>query len=301
MTPKEVADYLIQNRQKTRTRRNSPCPVCKDGGGHCLRMDDDSAALCPKTDGTGSVKSYKSYGHLYILTGSLPEMIAPPPAPKTRRRTDEELDAHWRPRVREWYDRGRSEVGRLAAKLRVITPALQLMGTGWDGKSWTLPEKNGIGQIVGVSRRFEDGAKRCYRGSKRGLTYSKEWKDLEGPVLIVEGASDVAAGITLGLSTIGRPSNVGGGGMLAVILRGCTRKVIVIGERDRKDDGRWPGMEGCQSSASGLSQALHRMVSAQLLPDGAKDLRGWLNSQPIDIAVPSEVREARERLLRAIR
>ena len=244
-------------------------------------MDDDSAALCPKTDGTGSVRKYGEYGYLYVLSpGSQPCLL---PVKKVRGRTDQEMDALWRPRVTRWQQQGRGELYRLASAIGVSVAALKELGTGWDGRAWTFPERNGLGVIVGVSRRFEDGSKRCATGSRRGLTYSDGWTELPGPALIVEGASDVAAGITLGLSTIGRPSNVGGRKMLTkVLLRHSHRKVIVIGERDRKADGRWPGMDGAKSIAAGLGKTLGRTVSARLLPDDAKDLRAWLWGRGID-------------------
>ncbi len=246
-------------------------------------MDDDSAALCPKSDGTGSVRKYGEYGYLYLLSpGTLADTYLLP-VKKKRTRTDWELDAIWRPRVERWRENGRCEVGRLAVKIGVSLAALRELETGWDGRAWTIPERNGTGLIVGVSRRFEDGAKRCAVGSRRGLTYSDGWNGLQGPVLIVEGASDVAAGITLGLSTIGRPSNTGGKDMLVQLLRSSKQKLIVVGERDQKEDGRWPGMEGCRSVASGLSKALRRDVIAKLLPDDAKDLRVWLRGQSVDL------------------
>ncbi len=155
-------------------------------------MDDDSAALCPKTDGTGSVRKYGEYGYLYVLSpGSQPCLL---PVKKVRGRTDQEMDALWRPRVTRWQQQGRGELYRLASAIGVSVAALKELGTGWDGRAWTFPERNGLGVIVGVSRRFEDGSKRCATGSRRGLTYSDGWTELPGPALIVEGASDVAAG-----------------------------------------------------------------------------------------------------------
>ncbi len=304
ITPKQIADYLIQNRRSTRTRKGKPCPVCGHMDSHCLRMDDDSGALCPKTDGTGSEKKYGEYGYLYVLSpGSQPCL---PPVKKVRTRTDKEMDAIWRPRVTRWREQGRGELYRLASGIGVSVAALKELGTGWDGRAWTFPERSGRGAsrasrtwIVGVSRRFEDGSKRCATGSRRGLTYSDGWAELPGPVLIVEGASDVAAGITLGVATIGRPSNVGGRKMLTDLLRHSERKVIVIGERDRKEDGRWPGMEGCRSIAAGLGKALGRTIIARLLPDNAKDLRAWLRGAGIDTRDTEACRQTGKRLLDA--
>lgn len=296
MKPYEVASYLIENRRSTRTRRGHPCPVCQHSDSHCLRMDDDSAALCPKVDGSGSVKRYGEYGYLYILRDDMLEAAQLPPVKKVRQRTDAELDAIWQPRVERWRERERGEVGRLASKLGVSVSSLKYLVTGWDGKAWTFPERNGTGLIVGVSRRFEDGSKRCAVGSRRGLTYSVNKSPLPGPVLIVEGASDVAAGLTLFMKTVGRPSNVGGREMLAVLLRKSRRKLIVIGERDKKDDGRWPGMEGCRTVAAGLGKSLGRMVSAKLLPDNAKDLRAWLRESGVDVGNSEACREVGKQL-----
>jgi len=300
MTNKEIADYLITNRREMRVRRGRPCPIC-DHTDWCLCLDDGSAALCRRSDGTGSVKQYGSYGHLHITSSGLSTQTTKlPRLVKKPERTDAELNDVWRPRAEKWRERGRNEINRLAMTLGVGAKALRELGTGWDGKAWTFPEKNGKGLVVGVSRRFEDGAKRCAVGSRRGLTYSNGWRDRKGAVLIVEGASDVASGITLGLAAVGRPSNIGGLKMLSELLSGTKRKVIVVGERDRKADGRWPGMEGCQSIAMGLGKSLRRSVSAKLLPDGAKDLRSWLIGQRVDIYSAVARAKAGQELLRQL-
>lgn len=270
-----------------RVSRQHVCPVC----GKCdWCMVSADAVLCMRIE---SLKPTKHEGWIHPLDGNMASEWQRVPAMKaTRRQSNAELDAIWRPRAELWRERGRFEVLRLAEALGVTIRSLRKLQTGFDGRAWTFPERDGDGLIVGISRRFEDGSKRCVKGSRRGLTYSADWNVLAGPVLIVEGASDVAAGITLGLPAIGRPSNRGGGAYLAKLLRGEKQKIIVIGERDRKPDGRWPGMEGCRSIAIGLSKALHRYVVARLLPGDAKDLRAWLNTAGIDAS--------RERLLREL-
>ncbi len=301
MTPKEVADHLIQNRRACRTRRGHPCPVCGHFDNHCLRTDDGLAALCPKADGTGSVRRYGEYGHLYLLSGSdFESMPAFPPVAKKPERTDKELHALWAPRARHWWKDNSDAVSRLAAKLGVASWALDELRVGWDGKAWTFPERNADGLIVGVNRRFEDGGKRCATGSRRGLTYSDSWQDARGPVLIVEGGSDVASGITLNVCSVGRPSNVGGVPMLRKLLAPCDKTILVVGERDRKPDKRWPGMEGAKAVATQLSKALKRQVRAGLLPDGAKDLRGWLNSWDVNISSTDECAELGAVLLKRL-
>jgi hypothetical protein len=115
------------------------------------------------------------------------------------------------------------------------------------------------------------------------LTYGPQWSDVPGPVLVVEGASDVAAGITMGLATIGRPSNVGGVSMLCELLAGhAERVVVVVAERDKKLDGRYPGLEGARSVCKSLSQRLVNRVSCRLLPGTAKDLRAFWRETGMD-------------------
>jgi hypothetical protein len=294
MMERQMADYLIANRLQTRTRHGKPCPVC----GHvdwCLRTEDGSVALCARSDGVGSVKRYGEYGFLHILTPGLTDLTFPCPssAPKRQQRADWELHDHWCPLVGKWINSGKPLLGALAEELGVCASSLSELSVGWDGEAWTFPERNGKGMIVGISRRLKGGVKRSARGGRRGLTYSHAWCECDGPILVVEGASDVAAGITLGLAVVGRPSNVGGKEMLADLLRDVFRKVVVVGERDKKDNGRWPGMEGCRTVAAYLGKTLRRTVSARLLPDNAKDLRSWLNGR-----VEHSLADSRKELLR---
>lgn len=93
-------------------------------------------------------------------------------------------------------------------------------------------------------------------------------------VLVVEGGSDVAAALELGLCAVGRPSSAAGVDDLAELLVG--RPVLVLGERDEKPDGRHPGKAGAVSIARGLSERWGKPVSWALPLDGAKDLRQWL-------------------------
>jgi hypothetical protein len=103
-------------------------------------------------------------------------------------------------------------------------------------------------------------------------------------VVIVEGATDVAAGLDVGgILPVGRPGREGGIPDLTILLESLPgRDVIVLGENDRLDrngqlrpNGDWPGREGAIETARKLDQAVRRPVSAALPPEGAKDLRQW--------------------------
>ena len=62
-------------------------------------------------------------------------------------------------------------------------------------ESWFFPEKNARGDIVGLKIRLADGNKSYEKSSVSGLCYPDDWTSRPGPVLLVEGGSDVAAGL----------------------------------------------------------------------------------------------------------
>jgi hypothetical protein len=147
------------------------------------------------------------------------------------------------------------------------------VGTGTWVSTW--PEYDGQERLIGILRRYWDGEKRRIRGSKSGLTIPGAWRKMEGPIYIVEGGSDVAAALTVGMCAIGRPSAAGGARYLAELLKDDTREVIVLGESDLKADGLWPGDPG--PFAAKLSRSLGRKVRAKLPPKSCKDLREWVS------------------------
>ncbi len=191
----------------------------------------------------------------------------------------------------------------LATSLGVTVDALKAVGVGWataddlrrygaSGAKWkqnppdgafAFPERDGNGRITGVSLRTVDGRKSApskdRTGARRGLIIPATWKDRPGPVLVVEGASDVAACEALQLRAIGRPSNTGGADDLAELLAGID--AILIGENDKKADGSWPGRDGAKLASAKLATAWGKSVAWALPSEDAKDIRAHL-SQLVD-------------------
>ena len=171
-------------------------------------------------------------GHLF---GRADDAPAPPrrqpakakPAP---RRDFEALHRQYRANV---------EPGLIAdladAWLGLSGEALDALEPGWSddrgGGALILPERDAAGRVVGLQKRFGDGAKRMVTGSARGLAFAPPLP-ATGVVYVVEGASDAAAAMQAGFVAVGRPSNCGGGAMLAELL--ADRDVIVLGENDAK-------------------------------------------------------------------
>src|SRR5262249_12354578 len=61
--------------------------------------------------------------------------------------------------------------------------------------SWTFPEYDGHGRIIGITRRWRSGDKKMISGGHRGLSLPADSArfDSSYPLFVVEGASDVMA------------------------------------------------------------------------------------------------------------
>ena len=214
---------------------------------------------------------------------------------------EEEPGRDWHAVAKRFYsalDDGR--LSELARDLGVHSQALRTLGVGWageedlrelsaGGKDWdkdypegayTLPERNAVAKVIGLGLRTRDARKGFVSGARRGLVFSRALDKAQGMALVVEGASDTAAALTLGLPAVGRPSCSGGVDHLIELLRG--RDVLILGERDEKPDGSWPGRNGAIRVAKKLETAWRTPVRWALPPEGVKDLREWLRSRMAD-------------------
>jgi hypothetical protein len=168
--------------------------------------------------------------------------------------------------------------------------------------SWPFPEVDGSGRIIGINRRYEDGRKKAMSGASRGLTVPTGWDNSTGTIYLPEGQSTVLAMAAMGLAAIGRPSNEGGAQQLGELLR-CVpwdRPIVVLGDHDPKDDGKWPGRDGAMDVANALRTILDRPVSWALPPGKAKDVRQWLLSQRPDLTSTDALHDLGEQFERAL-
>ena len=159
--------------------------------------------------------------------------------------------------------------------------AMRAGGAGWaenppDG-AYTFPERAGDGRIIGISLRAPDGRKGFPAGAKRGLIVPADLHKRQGSVLIVEGASDVAACKAVGLLAVGRPSNRGGSDDLAAMLD--SMPALVLGENDGKPGGAWPGRDGAKAVAQRMAAAWSEPIRWALPPAESKDVRDWLKAR----------------------
>ncbi len=286
-----------------RVTKSEICPIC-DADHWCRVSADGKVVQCMWVESQRPFPG-ESGGWIHPHPDVDATHIHPrPPRPQPKRLTDHEYQAKWEPWARHCYRNREAQVRRLAKGLGVAYWALDELYVGYRENYWTFPEKNHRRQIVGINRRYRDGKKMQMSGSKRALTYCDAWLAYPGPVFVVEGGSDVAAGLTLGLCIVGRPSNIGGVEYLVKLLGPVTgRRIVVFGERDwnRHEDLKPaaqkrhdPKCRLCNQCYPGKYGALHvhaklkkrfigRKVEWRMPPDGAKDLRVWLNAQALDV------------------
>ena len=293
---------MSANGWRNATKR-SPCPVCA-GPDWCDIAPDGDAAVCGRIDANAPPAGWRSLrnakdgrpifqreregrGETFSRNGRAR------PAPKPEPVGGPALD--WERELEALPTPSDNDLDVLAGLLRVLRAALLALGirlaggdllrrwhAGFAGegarptRAWATPERDGRGHIVGVSVRADDGRKgapsREHTGARRGLVFDPAAFAKGGRALVVEGASDVAACLTLGLVAVGRPSNAGGAEDLAELRRGCD--VLIVGENDAKPDGRWPGRDGAARVAQELANRWGRPVRWALPPPDA-DVRGW--------------------------
>jgi len=260
--------------------KSEPCPICGHKGGWCGRTED-GLVLCKRPPSPPEVVGYTYKGMakdgitaMYVEAGREHRpAVCPPPIRRNRDDrpsvTPAALETTLAAAVAALTPEIRSA---LAAELGLPENVLSELAIGWSETAqhhadhditgaWVFPEYDGQGRLVGVTHRFPRasvegkvdadgkplGTKSAPAGYRRGLTLPSGWKEMADPILIPEGLSDVLAGLTVGLSAIGRPSNSGGVEHIAQL---CQRhQVIVLAENDRKPDGRWPGKEGAEAVA----------------------------------------------------
>jgi len=168
---------------------------------------------------------------------------------------------------------------QLASHLSVTVESLLSIGAGWcDCEScWTFPERNGKQEICGIVRRFPNGEKYAFKGGHRGLTLPLGWDKSDDPLHICEGASDVAAAVSVGMRAIGRPGLKSGFNDLAVLLKDEQAEIVMVADNDAEGAGR----DGAEKLAHRLSNFLKRPIKLMAPPKQYNDLREFLTEKTL--------------------
>lgn len=293
-----------------RATKEKRCPIC-DGPDNCTISDDGQFVYCGRIS-EGSTNKQNAGGQwLHNIGDSVcSNWLASNPRPRGLKNASPNTNSGTA--SRDW---GRvsqaaftspgaaSARNELARILGVSIQSLERLEIGYSGRvlGWTVPERNATGRVIGINRRRSNGDKRRDKGGQAGLTFDPlNWmdSDTDPDVFLVEGCSDTAAMLSIGLNAIGRPSNLGGVELLGELLKvvPADRRIAVIGENDRKQHSElpvarrerhkpdcqgcsacWPGWFGATKTAERLAEILDREVHWTLSPDGFKDVREWVN------------------------
>ena len=262
----------IQKRQWQRVSRREPCRIC--GKGDWCTVSDDGSAGCMRVE---SNLPMRNGGWLHKLdTHALkpyrPAMRREPPTPP--------IDAaamleRWKLATEP------ALVVGFADEFGVDPLSLLVLRAVWaaEHRALAFPMRDGAGRVVGIRLRTPAGDKFAVKGSKAGLFLAPAVKP-QPIAFILEGPTDTAAALSLGLFAIGRPSCLGCHSEVIQTIRrlGCKR-VVIISDADE------PGQRGAEK----LQEAMP--VPSVIFTPPAKDFRAAM-----DLRLPESERLTRVEL-----
>jgi len=201
----------------------------------CLVNTEGTEFLCMRVHSERALQMKDgSVGYLHRLNGHSV------PVPVKREKPAPEIDAEGM--VEGWLKTtSASRIAALAEDLGVRASALIEMKVCWarDNYAFAFPMRDGFGKIIGIRLRADDGKKWSVRGSHAGIFLPYCHSD--DTAWVVEGASDTAAGRSIGLYAVGRPSCSGGLYHLKTLFdRLHIRRAVIIADNDK------PGLEGAE-------------------------------------------------------
>ena len=161
------------------------------------------------------------------------------------------------------------------APLNLPARYLLVMGAGLFGDVLGFPMCDARGQVIGVRLRRDDGAKYCIPGSQNGLFVPRFATGDDEQIYVVEGPTDCAALLSIGMTAIGRPSNSVGNEMLFDYLLRCRREIVLFRDRDTKQAAKAATINFARELAVGLALC-KESVKVISPPRGIKDARDWV-------------------------
>lgn len=275
---------------ETVTKEN-PCPICGKGD-WCIRATSGEVAICYRNPSPYLAKSGSGWIHrLKDCGGTSADSTLTSAYSRVEVKSNQSNSTCREATCGNFIDFARLHasffndehlIDGFACELGVEGAALRALDVRYNpfDKCWSFPMRDADGKIVGLRyREFGGSRKWSARGSHDGLFFSpallrsslNTHTSSLRTLYIVEGASDTAAALSLGLMAVGRSSCSSGAALLKELLaRLRPSSLAIIADNDA------PGLAGARA----LSQELG---SARILtpPEGCKDLRGHVVCEKI--------------------
>lgn len=250
-----------------RVSKESVCPICRKPD-WCL-VAVDGAAICARVQSDRPMRS--GVGWLHSVGAERSQWRA---VQRSRpKRSTTEMTALAK---QCWCELTNDKLKLLAFQLGVSADSLQLLRLGWsnDRHAYSFPMRDASGQVCGIRYRCElSGKKFSEVGGSEGMFYLPP--ALADYLVIVEGASDAAAVMTVGFSSvIGRSNNVGNVEQLLSIVRGHRfNQIVIVPDNDE------PGQRGADALVSEFIANQLSEPTLLHLPVGLKDCRACVQQK----------------------
>lgn len=208
-----------------------------------------------------SDKPTRNGGWLHAMSEPIPFVPAPRKAIE-----DKPIDAQlmWQ----RWFERTEDHRrDHLGEALGVDTDCLKAIGCAWSTQAWAFPMRDANENVIGIRLRNDQGEKWAVKGSHSGLFIPSEYPAMaDGNLYLVEGPTDLAAAMTIGLQAIGRAACLGQEQMIiAYLQRKKVQRLVIVTDNDE------PGLRGAQKL-----QGMLPILSCVWVPP-AKDIREFVN------------------------
>ncbi|MEQ9379401.1 MAG: phage/plasmid primase, P4 family, partial [Pirellulales bacterium] len=166
-----------------------------------------------------------------------------------------------------------------AEQLGVSVEALERIPTAASSGELTWPERDADGNITAVGRRLPSGEKKQVQGGKRGLIIPPSLYHTTGTIFAPEGASDLAALLTLGLRSAARSQAYSRASVSGLVRLSEAGEVFIVADNDEHGIGE----REAKKTAQAVADEIRKPVQWAKIPDPYKDARAWLLSLPIDL------------------
>lgn len=243
-----------------RVSKEHPCLKCGRSD-WCLNSDSGDACLCQRVE---SDRRIGDAGYYHLVDSSKRPALSG--ARRIRLKVDDGPRPDFEQLSREFEGNICPGDARLLASRLGVTPAsLERLRVGLQRDGYyTFPTRD-AGKTVGIQIRSISGNKFFITGSK-AASFIPANLDFRGPLLITEGVSDCAAGLSLRFNSIGRFNCSSGTDLICRACKGRS-EIVIVSDLDEV------GVRGARHLAESLSLYC---PSVKVVVPPEKDLRMWL-------------------------